>query len=418
MSRLSIKRNKKYFLIALFACLLGLAPASIYAQTQSKKYLENKKKKLQKDIEYTNKLLDETKKNKRTSLGQLVMLNKKISVRQELISTINREIRLLTSQINQGKRSLAELEVELEKLKDEYAKMIIHAYKNQSAYHKLMFVFASDDFEQAYMRLKYFQQYGEYRKKQAALILETKAEIAAKIKKLEAQKNEKKSLLGVEENEKVKLFSEKTEKEHVVSKLQEQESDLKKSIKKKRDEALQLEQAIVRIIKRELELAQKKAEEENRAKPQKLGLTPEAQQLSNSFANNKGKLPWPVEKGFISEHYGVHPHPLIPNIDINNNGVDITTGKGALSRAVFEGEVKAIVNMPGAGKFVLIRHGEYLTIYSNLGDIYVSVGDKVKTKQKIASILYDDGDAKTVLHFELWKGQTKQNPEGWLYSSN
>ena len=153
-------------------------------------------------------------------------------------------------------------------------------------------------------------------------------------------------------------------------------------------------------------------------KPTKLILTPEAQLLSNSFSSNKAKLPWPVAKGIISEKFGVHPHPLMPNIDINNNGVDITTNNGAIARAVFEGVVKGVVNMPGAGQFILIRHGDFITVYSNLKEVYVKVEDKVTTKQNIGSILYDDDDAKTLLHFEIWKGQTKLNPEDWLFRNN
>jgi septal ring factor EnvC (AmiA/AmiB activator) len=389
-----------------------------FAQKQSKKYLENKKKELLQEIENTNKLLDETKKNKRSSLNQLVMLNRKITVRQELISTINGEIGILNSQISKNNQSIDVLFKDLKKLKAEYAKMIYYAYKNQDSYNRLMFVFASNDFEQAFMRLKYLQQYSEYRKKQAALIVKTKTDLDVKTKSLEAKKNEKRSLLSNEEEEKQKLFSEKTEKEEIVVQLQTQESELKKELQKKKKDAEKFEQAILRIIQQELEKAQKEAGEQNKPKPNKLVLTPEAQDLSNSFANNKNKLPWPVEKGFISEHFGVHEHPLIPNIDVNNNGIDITTSNGSLTRAVFDGEVKAIVNMPGAGRFILIRHGEYLTIYSNLKEVYVKVGDKVKTKQKIASILFDDNDANTVLHFELWKGQTKLDPENWLYSSN
>jgi septal ring factor EnvC (AmiA/AmiB activator) len=418
MRKLNTKKNKITLFIfsLLYLCLINTGDS--FAQKQSKKYLENKKKELQQEIEYTNKLLDETKKNKRSSLNQLITLNRKISARQELISTINGEINLLDNQITKNNQSINALYKDLQKLKAEYAKMIYYAYKNQNSYNKLMFVFASNDFEQAFMRLKYLQQYSEYRTKQASLIVKTKTDLDYRTKNLEVKKNEKRSLLTNEVEEKEKLFSEKTEKEEIVVHLQTQESELKKELQKKKKDAEKFEQAILRIIQQELEKAQKEAETQNKQKPQKLVLTPEAQDLSNSFANNKNKLPWPVEKGFISEHFGVHEHPLIPNIDVNNNGVDITTSNGSLTRAVFEGEVKAIVNMPGAGRFILIRHGEYLTIYSNLKDVYVKVGDKVKTKQKIASILFDDKDANTVLHFELWKGQTKLDPENWLYSNN
>jgi murein hydrolase activator len=418
MSRLKTKKNS---LVALVLLMLSLLFSShvVYAQkNQSRKDLENKKKELQKEIEYTNQLLDETKKNKRNSLNQLITLNKKISIREELISTINREIAILNQQINQNYRAIEGLQKDLEKLKDEYSKMIYYAYKNQNAYSRLMFVFASSDFEQAFMRLKYLQQYSEYRHKQAELIVKTKNNLDQQTALLEVKKAEKRSLLSNEQTEKEKLSSEKSEKEQVISQLQTKESELKKELQKKKKDAEKFEQAILKIIQMELEKAQKVAAEENKPKPQKLLLTPEALELSNSFANNKNKLPWPVEKGFISERFGIHPHPLIPNIEVNNNGIDITTGAGALVRAVFDGEVKAIVTMPGAGRFILIRHGEYLTIYSNLNDIYVKVGDKVKTKQKIASIMMDEKDSNTVLHFELWKGQVKQDPENWLFSSN
>jgi septal ring factor EnvC (AmiA/AmiB activator) len=418
MSKLFTKKNNNYLYLLVICCLALLNTSSVVAQKQSKEYLENKKKQLQNEIKYTNELLDETKKNKRLSLNQLVTLNKKISVREELISTINTEISSLNSQINQNNKTINQLQNDLAKLKQEYAKMIYYAYKNQDAYSRLMFVFASNDFQQAFMRLKYLQQYSDYRHKQAELITQKKTEINQKIQELELKKTDKRVLLTSEQTEKQNLSVEKSEKEKVFSLLQEQESKLKNDLKKKKADAEKFQQAILQVIQKELEKAQNQAIKDNKEKPKKLVLTPESQILSNSFANNKSKLPWPVVKGIISERFGVHPHPLMPNIDINNNGIDITTNAGALARAVFDGEVKAIVNMPGSGKFVLIRHGEFLTIYSNLKDIYVKVGDRVKTKQQIASIIFDEEDAKTLLHFELWKGQVKFNPEDWLFKTN
>ena len=385
------------------------------AQKQTKKDLENKKKQLQNEIEYTNQLLAETKKNKKISLNQLVTLNKKITVREELIYTINSEIKILNKQINQNNETIKGLQNEYVKLKNEYAKMIYYAYKNQDAYSRLMFVFASKDFEQAFMRLKYMQQYNDYRHKQAEIIIKSKRNLDEKVQGLETQKSSQRVLLSSEQAEKSNLNSEKTEKEQVFSKLQVQEGKLKKDLEKKKKDADKLQQAIQRVIQKELEKIQKEAETENKPKPDKLLLTPESLQLSISFANNKNKLPWPVVKGIVSEHFGVHPHPLMPNIDINNNGIDITTSTGSLTRAVFDGDVKAVVNMPGSGKFILIRHGEYLTIYSNLKDVYVKVGDKVKTKDNIGSILFDEDDSKTLLHFEIWKGQVKLDPESWLF---
>lgn len=417
MKQLRLKKNN-YFNLFLLFCLLMLSSSPSIAQKQNKKELENKKKQLQKEIENTNQLLNETKKNKKLSLNQLVILNKKISAREELIATINKEIAILNKNIEENNASINKLQKDLEKLKAEYAKMIYYAYKNQDAYSRLMFVFAAKDFQQAYMRLKYLQQYSDYRKKQAELITSTQKNLNEKVKELETKKADKRDLLSNEVEEKKNLTSEKSEKEQVFSKLQQEETKLKKDLEKKKQDAQKLQQAIQRIIEQELEKAQKQAVADNKPKPQKLVLTPEAQLVSNNFASNKAKLPWPVAKGVICEKFGVHPHPLMPNIEINNNGVDICTNTGSIARAVFDGEVKGVVNMPGAGQFILVRHGEFITVYSNLKEVYVNVGDKLTTKQNIGSILYDSDDAKTVLHFEIWKGQTKLNPEDWLYKNN
>lgn len=417
MSKSFIKTNSKHVWFGFVLCLLLISTGSSFAQKQSKKDLENQKKKIQKEIDYTNELLAETKKNKKRSLTELVALNKKIQQREELIANINSQIGLLDQQIKENNESINHLQNDLTKLKEEYAKMIYYAYKNQDAYSRLVFIFASKDFEQAYMRLKYLQQYSDYRHRQAEKITNTKKSLNEKVQELETKKSDKRVLLTGEESEKLNLTSEKGEKEQVFTQLQQQESKLKKDLEKKKKDAESLQQAIQRMLQRELEKAQKEAAADNKPKPQKLVLTPEALQLSNSFASNKAKLPWPVAKGIIYEHFGVHPHPLMPNIDVNNNGVDIATNSGSIARSVFDGEVRASGSL-GSGQYVLIRHGDFFTVYTNLKELYVKVGDKVTTKQNIGSILYDEDDNKTVLHFEIWKGQTKLDPENWIYKSN
>lgn len=399
-------------------CFSMINTSYSFAQKQSKKDLENKKKELQKEIEYTNQLLKETKQNKKLSLNQLVTLNKKISAREELIATINSEILILNKQINENHESINGLQNNLTKLKTEYAQMVYYAYKNQDAYSRLMFIFAAKDFEQAFMRLKYLQQYSDYRHKQAEMIIKTKKKLNDVTQDLETKKSNQRVLLTNQEAEKHNLTSEKTEKEQVFSQLQEQESKLKKDLEKKKKDSEKLQQAIQRIIQKELEKAQKQAETDKKQKPQKIVLTPESQQLSNTFSNNKGKLPWPVVKGIISEHFGTHPHPLMPNIEINNNGIDISTSSGSIARAIFDGEVTGIANIPGAGQLIIIRHGEFLSVYANLKEVYVKAGEKVKTKQNIGSIVFDDEDSKTVLHLEIWKGQIKLDPELWLFKNN
>ena len=418
MSKLFTRKKSRNLFCLLLLCLAMLNTGVLLAQKQTKRELENKKKQLQQEIENTNQLLLETKKNKKLSLNQLVMLNKKISAREELIATINGEIGDLEKQINENNESIKGLQNDLTKLKTEYAKMIFYAYKNQDAYSRLMFIFASKDFEQAFLRLKYFQQYSEYRHKQAERITNTKKNLNEKVVDLENKKTDKGVLLGSQEHEKKNLTSEKSEKEQVFSQLQDQESKLKKDLEKKKKAAKDLQLAIQKAIEKELEKAQKEAETSNKPKPLKLVLTPESQLLSNSFESNKGKLPWPVAKGVISERFGVHPHPLMHNIDINNDGIDISTSAGTLVRSIFDGEVRAIGNIPGSGQYILLRHGEFLTIYSNLKDVYIKVGDKVKTKQNMASIVYDEEESKTVLHVEVWKGKTKMDPEEWLYKNN
>ena len=233
MSNLLIKKNISSSLLILFWLLMLLIAKPSAAQKQTKKDLENKKKQLQNEIEYTNQLLAETKKNKKISLNQLVTLNKKITVREELIYTINSEIKILNKQINQNNETIKGLQNEYVKLKNEYAKMIYYAYKNQDAYSRLMFVFASKDFEQAFMRLKYMQQYNDYRHKQAEIIIKSKRNLDEKVQGLETQKSSQRVLLSSEQAEKSNLNSEKTEKEQVFSKLQVQEGKLKKDLEKK-----------------------------------------------------------------------------------------------------------------------------------------------------------------------------------------
>ena len=389
-----------------------------YAQTKSE--LEKKKDQLRKDIEITNKILEETRKNKSVSLNQLVALNRKIGMRQELISTITRESLILQYQIDQTNGSIATLEQEMKQLKEEYAKMIYFAYKNQSAYQRLMFIFSSRDFNQAYKRLRYMQQYSDYRKQQKENIEKTQRELTRQREELIGQKQAKMELLANLEGEKQQLTAEKTEQVEVVSTLQKKEQQLKAQLREKQRAEEKLNRAIEDIIRKEIEAARKKAEKEGRpvAKEGGFALTPEAKKLSDNFAGNMGKLPWPVEQGVITETFGIHPHPVLKGIETNNNGIDIGTKAGANARAIFDGEVSGVIVIPGSGKAVLVRHGEYLSVYSNLDDVFVKSGQKVTTKQPLGSIRNNEDDSKTEMNLQIWKGTLKLNPETWLYKVN
>jgi murein hydrolase activator len=384
---------------------------------QKKNELENKRKNIQNEIKITESLLKETKENKKLSLNQLVALNQKISMREELIRTINAQIKSLENKISESQGVIEALENDLITLKSEYAQMIVFANKNKNAYDRLMFLFASKDFNQAYKRLKYLQQYSEYRKKQAELIVKTKDLLSRKIKDFEVVKLQKLSLLTAEEQEKNLLAEEKKEQEETLNVLKNKEKELMVALKEKEKEQKQLQLAIQRVIENEIKRNKEVAAKAGKPAPVSVSSTPEALALSSTFESNKTKLPWPVNEGIITGKFGEHAHPVIKGITIKNNGVDITTSKGSAVRAVFDGEVTGVVTMPGYGKVVIIRHGEYLSVYSNLKDASVKMGDKVTTKQIIGSVITDELNSKTEVHFEIYKGQTALNPEYWLFRS-
>ncbi len=465
MSLLNYNKNKiNYFLVVIcfFVC-----SQSIHSQSGNKNQkkenttssLENKKKRINDEINEINSLLNETKANKKSSIGALVNINLKLEKRQDLINTINAEIYELTKEIKQNEIKSTQLKANLQKLKTEYAKMIVFAQRNQDSYSKLMFIFSAANFNQAYARLKYMQQYGVFRKKQAGEIVATQSELLANLTELKEQRHEKNVLLGNEEEEKQNLSSEKNEQEQVLTVLQQKEKELKQELEKKKQDAIQLQLAIKKLIadelKRKLEeaekanaltLANKKAKEEAKLKKDKKDkkdktivkdkndnndianvkvdkketieipeLNEAAEALSADFANNRGKLPWPVLKGVICEGYGEHEHPAIKGFMMFNNGVEICATKGMPVRAVFDGEVTGIAVSPTGGKLVIIRHGEYLSVYSNLSDVLVKTGQKINVKQSIGTVLYNEDEGKNSMNLQIWKGQKTMDPSGWLF---
>jgi septal ring factor EnvC (AmiA/AmiB activator) len=433
--------NVRALLLALVLCCLNLT--SVFSQTkapQNKQTLENKKKKLNEEINEINSLLNETKVGKKTSLNQLVAINKKISIREELINTIMAEIHQLNRGIKQNEKEINKQKENLAKLKGEYARMIYFAQRNRDSYSRLVFIFASGDFNQAYMRLKYFQQYSQFRKQQAQEILKAQELLIVKINELKEKRHEKNVLLGNEEEEKGNLNKEKQDQEVVLTELQKKEQDLKGELEKKKRDAENLQIAIKKLIAEEIKrkaeeaakaeaalVAVKKTTEKKNTKASKIKetkevkknvsipeLSEEAVELSNDFSNNRGKLPWPVSKGYICEAYGEHEHPAIKGFMMFNNGVEICASMGAQARAVFEGEVTAISISPMGGKLVIIRHGEYLSVYSNINDVSVKIGDKVSVKQSIGTVLHNEDEGKSSLNLQIWKGQKTMDPADWL----
>lgn len=401
MSLLSFKN-----LLNLFFCLL----IAFTGATQTRQELEKRKKKIAEEIEYKNRLLAETQKNQKASLNQLILLNTKISEREDLIKTIAREITFIESEIEKATSLIQSLENDLQQYKDEYAKLIYNSFKTKNNYDKLIYILGSKDVNQAFRRLKYLQQYAEYRTHQAELIIRTQEQLTRKRQSLEQIKAEKETLLAEEKAATNTLFTEKSLQQDVYKDLKNKEKQLAQEIKKQQAEAEKLKKAIQKIIEEELR------RQEEAKKKSGFALTPEAKALSADFQSNKGNLPWPVEKGVITEKFGEHPHPVLKEVKVQNNGINISTTKGAEARAVFSGKVSAVIVLQGSGIAVIVRHGEFLTVYSNLAEVFVKKDQEIDVKQPIGKIITDDEKSKTELHFELWQGQVTQNPELWLYN--
>jgi septal ring factor EnvC (AmiA/AmiB activator) len=393
---------------------------------ESKEKLQKTKKQLEEEIRYTSKLLEETHRTKQSSLNRVILLNRQIEKRQALIRAISDEVGQIQGQMELQQKHISSMSEELKKMKNEYARMIYYAYKNLNAYNRLLFVFSAEDFNQAYRRLLYYQQYSAYRRTQAELIRTAQINLTRKQRELEETKSQKLTLARTEESEKGQLTQEKEEKDKTVKQLSQKEKELEAALREKQKAAEKLEREIEKIIASEIRAAAERAKKsDNRDAKTKMKsakteilLTTDEQVLSTSFASNKGKLPWPSEKGVITGRYGEHPHPVLKYVKVKNNGIDISTSKGASVRTVFSGKVSRVMSFPSLNKVVIIRHGEYLTVYSNLEEVSVKDGQTVATKQAIGKIHTNPEDSKTDLHFEIWLGKTTQDPQEWLAGAN
>jgi len=413
----------KQFKIILILLFLTTG-SGLLAQTRSE--LERRKAQLNKDIEMINSTLKKTASSKRVTLKQLNALRAQIRLREEKIKTINSEVRLLDGEINENLNNVKSLQSQLKQLKSDYAAMIRFAQKNQGSYSKLMYIFAAKDFNQAYKRMKYLQQFGEYRVKQANYIEDTQASLRNKISTLNKNKQEKDHLLSDQEKEKRTLGNEQNNQAKVVKNLTSQEKKLKQNLAQKQRDAAKLDRAIRAAIQAEIAAAKRRAEEEARAAAAKaraegkpaptaksgsaLAATPESAKLSADFVSNRGRLPWPVANGVITDSFG--KKNVIGNVTSENNGWTIRTGANATVRAIFGGTVSRVLEIAGKG-VVMIRHGEFFTVYQNLKTISVSAGQKVSTKQSLGTVGSDE-DGVSEVHFELWKGMQTQNPSLWL----
>ncbi len=407
---MSFRKSHIAILLLVFCVLIAWK----HSPAQDRKTeLEQSKQQIEQEIAYTTRLLEETRKSKQVSINELSLLQTQIRTRENLVATLQKQLILLETRISRTKRELQQVEAELQSLKKEYSRMISFAYKNRSGLNTLMFLFSSENFNQAYRRLKHLQQYAALRKEQIQKIQIAQQKLEATQKSLEAEQAEKNSLFEAEKRQQIALNNERMNLDLSLRKIGQQEKQLNQTISRKEQEARKLQREIEAIIAEEIRKASRLKEAE--ALPDRLmHLTPEEKLLSDSFSKNRTKLPWPVERGVIAANFGKQAHPVLKKVTINNRGIDIATTKGSEARAVFDGIVVSVNLITATNNAVIIRHGDFFTVYSNLERVYVKRGDKVKTKEVIGLIHTDKIEGKTELHFELWQDRNLINPAQWL----
>lgn len=398
---------------AVIGCFLALflLTATGYAQ-RSRESLEAEIRTLQAEIETANRLLAETSKSREVTLSQVSLMDRKIKNRQKLIDAYKEQIRVLEASIKRGERNITALNGELKTLRQEYAKMVVFAYRNKSHYDRLEFLFSSEDFNQAFQRMRYIQQFAEARRNKMTQIASTQQRVRSEVDAQKRDREQQAALLAEEKQQQEVLIKEKAELNTQLAALRKKEGSIQQSIRDKQAQARQFQQEIDRIIAEEIRRA-------NAANPRtdrsdKMALTPSEKVLSTSFSANKGKLPWPVERGMVSSPFGRHASAVSEKVLITNNGVDIATTENAKARCVFEGVVVSVVKPSATNIGVIVRHGDYFTVYSQLDEVYVSRGDHVGTKQNIGRVHTDRSEGKTEVHFELRQGTECLNPEQWL----
>ena len=443
-SFLVLKKDFRIFRKSYFQIFFLFLPIVVFSQTKQKE-LEERKKALMEQIKQMSELRSKQAQQHKSTILQIEEANEKIQTRTKLISIAQQQANLLSKEIGDNEKTLETLEKELIFHKKEYAKLIKQSYKSKSSENRLMFLLASESFWQGYKRLTYMKQYVDYRKKQVA-------EIQLKTKRIEninsqliIQQNEKKIVLEENRKQQETLQSEKKELEQLAVSIRQKERDYENKIRQKQKQANAIDAEIQRLIrlaiieanrKEKERLAKEKAKsvrnnntsnpteattsapksDENQATNSEIVfvLTPESRKVANNFEANKGNLIWPVLKGYKSQGFGVYSDPVYPDLKHYNNGVTIATERGGEARSVFEGEVSAIQSIPGSNKVVQIRHGNYISIYYNLTEVYVKKGDRVKTKDTIGKI-FTDSNGKTEMKFFLYKNTTRLNPEFWIH---
>ncbi len=375
--------------------------------------------KAKKEIERTSKLLKETEKSKSISIERVTLLSQQIDERNKYVNSLQQEIEFIEQDIFSTNAQIHTLTAQLEEVQKDYNQTLFVLYKVHSQYEQLIFVLSADDFNQAFNRLKYLQYYSDYMIQQSERIKSLQDSLGVRKYELENLLTKKKNLVGEKQSEARKLEQDKYQEDITIKKLSAKQNELQKKLAQKQALARKLNKQIEDLIKAELEAKKKAAAAKNKTTTTnktstESTLTPEEKLVSKNFAENKGRLPWPTVTGKITEHFGRHKHPTLEYVEVESNGVSIATSKGSKARAIFDGTVSKIVLIPGRNTAVLIKHGNYYTVYDNLTSVTVKAGQQVKAKQEIGTIYTDPETNSTVLQLQIWRELEKLDPEQWL----
>lgn len=407
---------KRYVWFILFVCLLDVVSAQNSARVQA---LEKQRKEALAEVERINGLLVQTQATTKDYLRRLNLLSEQILSRKKVIRLLGQEVEAINGQMNEMSQQIHQLEGELKEKQQNYGKSVRSMYRRQASQDKLLFILSAENFAQSFRRLRYLREYATWQKRQAAEIVEKQTEITQKRNVLTQTRQEKQQLLAQQEKERKQLQAEEANQQKEVKSLNKKKSQLQAQLREKQKQAQQLDRLIQEQIAREIaEANQKKAADKQRKADVKGGyaMTKAEKALSDDFASNRGRLPYPVAGSYtIVSRFGEQQHEQLKYVRTNNNGIDIQTTPGTNARAVFKGVVTRIFTVPGFNHSIIVRHGNYLTVYSNLSQVYVKTGDRVDTRQALGRIFSDPEDHNTtILHFQLWKEKTKLNPTPWL----
>ncbi|MCE2963660.1 MAG: murein hydrolase activator EnvC family protein [Chitinophagales bacterium] len=398
-----------------------------YSQNVKKKELQKEYNNILREIKQIQNNIDKTSRERNIGVNEIAMINSKIEKRQKLIDNIESQAKVIESELQLRVKDVSNLGLEIAKLKEEYTKLILWLNKNHSSVNKLAFVMEANNFKETYHRIQYIKKYGDYRARQSKYLSNQVDRIMEKINSLNTIKNEKINILDINKTQQKELTSEKNNRDQVVKKLDKELNELRRKIVAKNEQAEAINRKIKKIIEDEVRKEQERriAARAREAKkdaatgvttkrePEDYSQTPEGR-LSNSFRESRGNLPWPVSSGEITNKFGRQPHPLAPDLFIDNSGLDIRTPSNSAVKSIYKGEVVRVFDMPTYQNCVMVKHGDYFTVYAYLKSVAVREGMEINAGQILGICGYDDTHGYSLVNIQIWHYQNKQNPQTWL----